>query len=102
MPGGTDKSDIEKKISDANKKIPDTCGLIKKSDYHSKISEMENETPSISGLADSSVLTAVENKISDVGSLVTKQIMMQKLVKSERKLLIMIMINILLPQNLII
>ena len=38
-----DKSDLEKKISDANKKISDTCGLIKKSDYHSKISEIESK-----------------------------------------------------------
>ena len=57
--------------------------------------------PSIGGLATNSVVTAVENKILDVISLVKKQIMMQKLVTLKRKLLIMIMINILLLQNLI-
>ena len=102
MPGGTDKSDLEKKISDTNKKIPDTSGLIKKSVYKSKINEIESKTPSTSASATTSVLPAVENKISDVGSLVKKQIMMQTLVKFKRKLLIMIIINILLLQNLII
>ena len=102
MPGGTGKSDLEKKISDTKKKIPDTSGLIKKSVYKSKINEIESKTPSTSGLATTSVLPAVENKISDVGSLVKKQIMMQTLVKFKRKLLIMIIINILLLQNLII
>ena len=31
----TDKSDLEKKISDADKKIPGTSGLVKKTDYNS-------------------------------------------------------------------
>ena len=84
------------------KKIPDISGLIKKSVYKSKINEIESKTPSTSASATTSVLPAVENKISDVGSLVKKQIMMQTLVKFKRKLLIMIIINILLLQNLII
>ena len=84
------------------KKNPDISGLIKKSVYKSKISEIESKTLSTSGLATTSVLPAVENKIPDVGSLVKKQIMMQTLVKFKRKLLIMIIINILLLQNLII
>ena len=33
----TDKSDLEKKISDAEKKIPVTSGLVKKTDHNSKI-----------------------------------------------------------------
>ena len=57
--------------------------------------------PSVGGLATNSVLTAVENKIINVISLVKKQIMMQTLVTLKRKLSIMIMINILLLQNLI-
>ena len=56
---------------------------------------------SVGGLATNSVVTAVENKILDVISLVKKQIMMQKLVTLKRKLLIIIMINVLLLQNLI-
>ena len=42
-----DKSDLEKKISDADKKIPDTSGFVKKLDYNAKISKIENKIPSI-------------------------------------------------------
>ena len=37
----TDKSDLENKISDVDKKIPDTSSLVKKTDYISKI-EVKN------------------------------------------------------------
>ena len=90
----TNKSDLEKKISDADKKIRDTSGLVKKSDYSAKISEIESKIPSISGLATNAALTAVE--IPDVCSLVKKQIMIQIYQTLKRKLLIMIMIHILL------
>ena len=39
----TDKSDLEKKISDADKKIPDTSDLAKKADLNAKITEVENK-----------------------------------------------------------
>ena len=68
----TDKSDLGKKISDADKKIPDRSDLAKKADLNAKITEIENKIPSITGLATNSVLTAVENKIPDVSDLVTK------------------------------
>ena len=35
----TDKSDLEKKITDEEKKIPDTSGLVKKTNYNAKITE---------------------------------------------------------------
>ena len=94
---GTDKPDLEKEIGD-------TSGIVKKLDHNVKITEIENRTPTIIGLATTSALTAVENKISDVRSLVKKIIIIirQELVKLKRNFLIMIMINILLPQNLII
>ena len=94
---GTDKPDLEKEIRD-------TSGIVKKLDHNVKITEIENRTPTIIGLATTSALTAVENKISDVSSLVKKIIIIirQELVKLKRNFLIMIMINILLPQNLII
>ena len=44
----------------------------KKTDFNAKITEIEGKTPSISGLATISALTAVENKIPGVGSLVKK------------------------------
>ena len=59
----TDKLDLEKKISNADKKIPDTSGLVKKTDCNAKTIEIENKVPSISGLAANSALTTVENKI---------------------------------------
>ena len=67
-----DKSDLEKKIGDVDKKIPDTSAFVKKTDYTSKITELENKIPSIIGLANKSVLTEAENKISNVSGLVTK------------------------------
>ena len=32
----TDKSGLEKRVNDADKKIPDTSGLLKKTDYNKK------------------------------------------------------------------
>ena len=68
----TDKSDLEKNISDGNKKIPDTSRLVQKFDYNAKITEIENKIPSITALATTSALIASENKIPDVSSLVKK------------------------------
>ena len=69
---GKDGSDLEKKTSDKDKKIPDVNSLVKKTDFNSKITEIEGEIPSITGLATSSALTAVENKTPDASSLVKK------------------------------
>ena len=55
----TDKSDLEKKISDADKKIPDTSELAKKN-LNTKIAEIEGKIPSITGLTTSTALTDVE------------------------------------------
>ena len=68
----TDKSDLEKKISDADKKIPDISNLAKKTDLNAKITEIEGKIPSVTGLATNSALTVVENKIHGVSSLVKK------------------------------
>ena len=74
----TDKSGLEKKINDADKKIPDTSGLVKKTDYNAKITEIEGKIPSITGLATTAALNAVESKIPNVSNLVKKQIVLQK------------------------
>ena len=55
---------------------------------------------SITTLAASAAFNAVENKIFNVSNLVKKLTLAQILAKSKRKLLIMIMINILLLKNL--
>ena len=98
----TEKSDLEKKINDEDKKIPDTSRLVKKLDFNAKISEIESKILRISGLATKSALTAVENKIPGVRSLVKKtNYNTKKLIKLKRRLLIIIMVNTLLLQNLI-
>ena len=43
-----------------------------KSTYNTKITEIECKTPTISGLATNAALTAVENKIPNISSLVKK------------------------------
>ena len=58
-----DKSDLEKKI-------PDTSGLVWKLDCTAKITEIENKILSIRGLATTSALTALENTIPNISSLV--------------------------------
>ena len=57
--------------------------------------------PSITGLATDSALTAVENKLPSVCSLVTKTDYNTNTFDIEKKILIMIMINTSLLQNLI-
>ena len=62
---------------------------------------MKGKIPNITDLAATNALTAVENEIPNVSNLDKKLTITQKLMKLKRKLLIMIMINILLLQNLI-
>ena len=68
----TDKSGLEKKIDDADKKIPNSSGLLKKTDYNAKITGIEGKIPSIAGLATTGALNAVENKILNVSDLIKK------------------------------
>ena len=63
------------------------------------MNESKGEIPSITNLDTTSALTAVKNKMPSVSNLVKKLTITQKLMKLERKLLIIIMINILLQQN---
>ena len=77
------KTKYETHKSDLEKKMPDTSRLVKKSDYV-KITDIENKILSLSGLAINAALTAVENKVPYVSSLVKKQIIMQKLIKLKR------------------
>ena len=59
--------------------------MVKNTDFNAKISEVEGKIPSISGLASSSALTAVENKINDVSSLVKKTDYNTKISEIENK-----------------
>ena len=93
------KYDTDK--SGSERKIPDTIRLVQKLDYDAKITEIENKIPNISGLATNSALTAVENEILDICSLVKIKDIIQKLVKLRKNLMTVIMANILLLQNLL-
>ena len=66
------KSDLEKK-SNADKKIPDINGLVKKTDYNVKITEIEGKVPSVNDVSTTVASTSVENKICDVSNLVKKK-----------------------------
>ena len=74
----TDKSDLEKEITDTEKNFLIIVDLLKKTNYNTKITEIEGIILSISGLATNAALTAVENKITGISRLVKKQIMRQK------------------------
>ena len=92
----TDKSDLEKKISDADKIILILLDPLK-IDYNAKMTVLKKTY--INGLATNSAANAIENKIPDVSSLVKKHITIQRLVKLKRKLLIRSMTDILLLQK---
>ena len=99
------KSDVVKidvynaKIKNIEDKIPDITNLATETTLNAKINEVEGEIPSVTNLATKVSLTTVENKIPSVSNLGKKLTIAQKLMKFERKLLIIIMINILLLQN---
>ena len=63
------KYDTDKTKSEKNS---DTSDLVKKTNYNIKITEIAGKIRSISGLATKTALTAVENKIPNVISLVKK------------------------------
>ena len=46
--------------------------MVKKTDFNTKVTEIEGKIPDISDLATKSALSVVENKITDVSSLVKK------------------------------
>ena len=60
--------------------------MLKKTDYNTKITEIESKIPSISGLATNAALTAVENKIRNISSLVKKNYYDTKITEIDKKL----------------
>ena len=96
------KTTLNAKINAVKGEIPNITNLATNASFNAKINEVKGEIPNITNLATTSALTAAENKIPSVSNLVKKKLTIaQKLVKLKRKLLIIIMINILLLQNLI-
>ena len=59
--------------------------MVKKTYFNAKVTEIEGKIPSIGGLATNSALTAVENKIPDVSSLVKKTDYNTKISEIENK-----------------
>ena len=86
-----DKLDVDKLIA-----VPVETSL------NANINEVKGERTSNTNLATKTSLTAVENKIPSVSNLVKKLTITQTLMRFKRRLLIIIMINILLLQNLVI
>ena len=70
--------------------------ILYKTTLNGKINEVKGEIPP------TTAYTVVENEIPNVSNLVKKNLTItQKLMKLKKKLLIMFVINILLPQDLI-
>ena len=71
----TGKQNLEKKIGDVDKKIPDTSGLVTTTVLNTKISEVENKIPNTSNLVATTVLNTkiseVENKIPNHDKYIT-------------------------------
>ena len=85
----TDKSEIENKITN-------TSDVVKKTDYNVKITEIDRKIPHVSSLATKSTLKLqLKIKYLILAIWLKKQIMILKLLKLNRNLLIIIMINIL-------
>ena len=110
----TNLSNLKSKVDqlDANKSVPVPVDLsklsdivkndvVKKDGYNAKMKNIEDKIRNITNLATNSAVTAVENKILSVSNLVKKTEYNTKINEIEKKLLIIIMINILLLQNLI-
>ena len=83
----TDKADLEKKIPDVTE---------------FELTELGKKNPDVSSLATKTALTAVENEIPSVSSLVKKPTRTQKLLKLKRILLIIITTSILLLHSLML
>ena len=85
----TDKSEIENKITN-------TSDVVKKTDFNVKITEIDRKIPHVSSLATKSTLKLqLKIKYLILAIWLKKQIMILKLLKLNRNLLIIIMINIL-------
>ena len=75
-------------------------GVVKKTECNGKIKNIECKIPDVTNLATKTTLNAKINEVK--GEIPSKKLtIIQNLMKLTRKLLIIIMINILLIQNLI-
>ena len=89
------------KIKNIEDKIPDITNLATNASLNAKINEVKGEIPNVTNLASTTAVTAVENKIPNVSNFVKKLTITQRFMKLKRKLLIIVMINVLLIKNLL-
>ena len=85
-------------ISGVKGEIPSTANLATTAALNAKANEVKGKIPNITNLAITTALTAVENKIPNVSNLVRKLTITEKSMRLKRKLLIMIIINLLILQ----
>ena len=95
------KTTLNAKINEVKGEIPNTTNLAVYASFNAKINEVKGEIHNITNLATTSALITIEDGMPSVSNLVKKLTITQKILKLKRKLLIIIMINILLLQNLI-
>ena len=95
-----DELDVDK-LNEVKNEISIVTNLATTTALNAKINEVKNKIPNFTNLTTTTALTTVENKIPNVRKVVRKLTITQKLMKLKKKLLIMILINILLLQNLI-
>ena len=95
------KTTLNAKIIEVKGEIPSITNLATNAAVNAEINGIKSKIPNITKLASTTALTAVEDKIPNVSNLVKTLTITQKLMKLKRQFLIMIMINILLPKNLI-
>ena len=94
------KNKYNDKIKNIEDKVADITNLATKTTHSAKINEVKGEIPNITILATTSALTA-ENEIRSASNLVKMLTVTQKLMNLKKKLLIIVMMNILLLQSLI-
>ena len=88
-------------LNEVKDKIPNIINLATTAALNAKTNEVKNKTPNITNLASTTAFTAVENKILNVSNFDKKTHYNTKTNENEKKLLIIIVINILLHKNLI-
>ena len=74
--------------------VTDTSKRVKNTNYNAKIKDIEDKKPSITGLATTTALTAVENKIPNVSTLVKKIMLQKNQALKKNILLFLIIINL--------
>ena len=79
------KTEYHVKFKNIKDEISDITNLATKTTLNNKINEVKGKKPNITNLANTNVLTAVENKITNIINLVKKTDYNTKINKTEKK-----------------